>query len=372
MATDVLPDDKALREGRRRRALAQMEEHGIDALLLGREANARYVSGATRLWTAGTRPFGPGCVLVRATGAVHLVSTWDEGIPEDVPHEHLFGITWNPGNLVTWLRGIEGLADAKRIGTDSQTPRFAELLPRVFAGAEFVDAEPALERARRVKTAEEIDAVRIAVTVAETALAAAVAELRPGVTERHLTAVFMQSMAANEVTTPATQQVARVLGPTAVRRGAAVIGASDVVAFDGGVVAAGYIGEVGRTWPADPAAAGATDRVLVAEADALMERLVGTCTPGAPCAALLRAYDDAGHALPDVPVAFGLGLGFDTPVVTRQLARTAADERFEEGMVLALSAHVTGDGDRAHVRKEVVLVTAGGPELLTTAPRWRP
>ena len=69
----------------------------IDVLIVGREANARYVSGAPRLWTAGTRPFGPGCVFVRASGAVHLVSTWDEGIPDDIPHENLYGITFNAG-----------------------------------------------------------------------------------------------------------------------------------------------------------------------------------------------------------------------------------------------------------------------------------
>ena len=93
MATEVLADDKALREGRRQRALDQMEAHDIDVLVLGQEANARYVAGAQRLWTAGTRPFGPGCVVVRATGAIHLVSTWDEGIPDDIPHDNLFGIT---------------------------------------------------------------------------------------------------------------------------------------------------------------------------------------------------------------------------------------------------------------------------------------
>src|SRR5580658_1504233 len=159
MATEVLADEQTLRAARRRRALSAMEEHGIDALLLGREANARYVAGAQRLWTAGTRPFGPGCVVVRATGAVHLVSSWDEGIPDDIPHDHLFGITWNPGNLLAWLQGIDGLAEARRIGTDSLTPRFARLLPKLFPSAALVDAEPALEGARRIKTPEEVDAI---------------------------------------------------------------------------------------------------------------------------------------------------------------------------------------------------------------------
>ena len=60
---EVLPDDAALRQARRARVLAEMEAADIDVLIVGREGNARYVSGAPRLWTAGSRAFGPGCVL---------------------------------------------------------------------------------------------------------------------------------------------------------------------------------------------------------------------------------------------------------------------------------------------------------------------
>ncbi len=85
------------------RALEQMAAHDLDVLVLGRQANVRYVTGAPQLWVAGTRPFGPACVLVRETGAVHLLSTWDEGIPEDIPHENLYGISWNPMNTMSAL-----------------------------------------------------------------------------------------------------------------------------------------------------------------------------------------------------------------------------------------------------------------------------
>lgn len=85
MGTEVLPDDRALRSGRRQRALDQMAAHDLDVLVLGRQANVRYVTGAPQLWVAGTRPFGPTCVVVRETGAVHLLSTWDEGVPDDIP-----------------------------------------------------------------------------------------------------------------------------------------------------------------------------------------------------------------------------------------------------------------------------------------------
>src|ERR1700759_4637487 len=106
MAIEIVSDDLALRTGRRARVLAQMEANDLDVLVLGRQANVRYVTGAPQLWVAGTRPFGPTCVLVRETGAVHLVSTWDEGIPEDSPHENLYGISWNPMNTMSALQRI--------------------------------------------------------------------------------------------------------------------------------------------------------------------------------------------------------------------------------------------------------------------------
>jgi Xaa-Pro aminopeptidase len=368
MATEVLADEKGLRESRRRRALAEMEAHAIDALLLGREANARYVSGAPRLWTAGTRSFGPGCIVVRETGSVHLVSTWDEGIPDDIPHENLFGITWNPGNLLAWLKGIEGLADAKRIGTDSLTPRFAQMLPKIFPAAEFVDAEPALDCARRIKTPEEVAAIESSISVAQSALAAAVAELRPGVAERHLAGVFMEAMARQGVTTPATQQVAWVTssGP-ATRQQSRTVAGEDLVAFDAGIVANGYSGEVGRTWPADSGAVDDTKRRAFGQADELWGRLLHACQPGASCRGLLAAYETLGATLPLFPIASGLGLGFDVPVVTAELPQTAAQERLEPGMVLAVTALIGGV-----FRKEAVHITADGPRVLTTSPSWNP
>ena len=160
MATEVLPDERALRIGRRERALAQMEAHDLDVLVLGRQANVRYFSGAPQLWVAGTRPFGPICTVVRSTGEIHLNSTWDEGMPDDIPHDHLYGLAWNPMTLIDVLKGFEGASTARRIGTDALTPSFAKLLPLAFPNAELVDGELAMRAARRVKTPEEVVALR--------------------------------------------------------------------------------------------------------------------------------------------------------------------------------------------------------------------
>ncbi|BBZ47727.1 M24 family metallopeptidase [Mycobacterium parmense] len=372
MATEVLPDDRALRSGRRRRALDEMAAHDLDVLVLGRQANVRYVAGAPQLWVAGTRPFGPTCVLVRATGAIHLLSTWDEGVPEDIPHENLYGISWNPLNTVAALRHIDGAATARRVGTDALSPVFAQLLPTAFPNAELVDGETAMRAARRIKTAEELVALRESISVAESGLAAAVCELRPGVTEQGLAGVLLEAVAAGGVSTPSNQDVAWVTSPDHPWRradGDGRIESGDLVAISAGVLAGGYVGEVGRTWPVGTVSGAAA---LQRRWDGLWHRLRDACRPGAAATDLLAAYDAAGEPAPPMPVARGLGMGFDPPVVSEHLPRTAAGERLEPGMVLAVTGYVWEQGVGAVFGREAVLITAEGPEVLTASPAWQP
>ncbi|MGE2691315.1 M24 family metallopeptidase [Mycolicibacterium pulveris] len=370
MALEILPDAADLRRGRRERALAQMAARDIDILVLGRQANVRYVTGAPQLWVAGTRPFGPICEVVRSTGEIYLNSTWDEGIPDEIPHENLYGLAWNPMTLVEVLKALPGAATVQRVGTDSLTPTFAQLLPMAFPNAEIVDAEPALRAARRIKTADEIAVLRGALSVAETALDAARAELRAGVSEQTLTGALMEAMAAGGVTTPATQDGAWATSkehPWQRARSDGRIEDGDLVAFSAGVLADGYLGEVGRTWPVGDvdgsAVAGLYDRW-----DDLRERLIAACRPGSPASELLAVYEATGERLPVMPVAHGLGLGFDPPVVTPQLRETCAQEIFEPGMVLAVTAYVWEAGVGAVFGREAVHVTADGPEVLTSSP----
>jgi Xaa-Pro aminopeptidase len=366
--TEVLPDDARLRLGRRERILSEMEAADVDVLVLGREANARYVSGAPRLWTAGSRAFGPGCVLVRATGAIYLLSTWDEGVPDDIPRDHLYGISFNPARLLQVLKGIDGASTARTVATDALTPGAAQMFPEAFPVADLVDGEQLMRRARTVKTPLEVEAIRRSIGIAERSLAAALAALEPGVTERRLTGVFMEAMAAAGVTTPSTQDVAWIMsrnGSWHPARRDVPVAAGDLVAFDAGVVAGGYVGELGRT---ATVGGGPRPRTLFARCEALWDRLVHACRPGEHLAGLLDAYDAEAVPPPPMPVAHGLGLGDDLPLATHLLRRTASDQHLEVGMVVALTAFVSEPGVGAVYCQEPVAVTPGGPELLATTP----
>ncbi|UXA16640.1 Xaa-Pro peptidase family protein [Mycobacterium sp. SMC-4] len=371
MGTEIEADGRALRVSRRERALAEMAAHDLDMLVLGRQANVRYISGAPQLWVVGTRPFGPICEFVRATGEIHLNSTWDEGIPEEIPHENLYGYAWNPMTLVGILQNIKGADTMRRVGTDALTPMFAQLLSMAFPNAELLDAEPAMQAARRVKTPEEVQALRRALVVADQALAAGAAALGPGATEGALAGTILEAEAAGGVSTPATQDAAwvtskehpwrRVDGDGALRDG-------DLVALSAGVLADGYVAEVARTLlvgqPTDAV------RALYRRRDDLWDGLLEACRPGLPTSGLLDAYVRAGERLPAMPVAHGLGLGFDPPVVTPTLRATAEADILEEGMVLALSAYVWEQGVGAVFTRDAVLITADGADVMSAAPAY--
>lgn len=371
MATEVLPDTRELRSGRRERALAQMAEHDLDILVLGRQANIRYVTGAPQLWIAGTRPFGPMCVLVRDTGDIYLNSTDDEGVPEEIGHDHLYGLAWNPLTLIDVLKKIEGADAARRVGTDAITPTFAALLPEAFPNAELVDAEPAMRAARRIKTPDEIAAMGQAVRVAEHGLATALSELAPGVSERTLAGVMMEAMAAGGVSTPATQDAAWVTSREQPWRRAAAseVRPGDLVAFAAGALANGYVAEVGRTRPAGDTV---TDevRTLFERSHVLYDKMVAACRPGASTRDLLAAYATAGEPVPPMPVAHGLGLGFDPPVVSETLLAAGEHDVLEAGMVLAITGYVWREGLGAVYRRDTVHITVNGVDVLTTSRSW--
>jgi Xaa-Pro dipeptidase len=372
MATQVLPDARDLRFGRRQRALAQMDAHDIDVLVLGRQANVRYVTGAPQLWIGGTRPFGPVCMMLRGTGEIYLMSTDDEGVPEEIGRDRLYGLAWNPMTFIDVLKNIDGSSTAKRVGTDAITPTFATLLPLAFPNADFVDGELPMLAARRIKTADEIAAMSTAVRVAEAGVAAAVAELRPGLTEQTLAGAVLEAMAAGGVSTPATQDAAWVTSrehPWRRAHGDGQVRSGDLIVFGAGALADGYVAEVGRTWPVGDAADDTT-RKLYQRSNNLWDRLIAACRPGARAADLLASYDAAGEPAPAMAVAHGLGLGFDPPVVSRQLPATAAVERLDPGMVLALTGYVWQEGLGGVLRRDSVVITDDGPEVLTASPSW--
>lgn len=82
------------------------------------------------------------------------------------------------------------------------------------------------------------------------------------------------------------------------------------------------------------------------------------------------AYGAAGEPLPPMPVAHGLGLGFDPPVVSETLSATGEYDRLDAGMVLAITGYVWQEGIGAVFRRDTVHITDDGVQVLTASSCW--
>ena len=350
-------DMAALRADRRARMFAAMEAHRLDALMLARPANIGFASGARQLWTSGARPFGPGCVVVASTGQVHLLSVWDEGVPPEIAHANLYGLKWNPVNLLGALAAIPGLAAARRVGTDSYGPGFEQFLAGCAPQAELVDATPAMTAARVSKSAEEVALVERAVAVAETALTAMADAVEPGATERDLLRAYLTSISAQGCPTPPTEGVVCATprsGPVVLRRlpSERRLGPGQLVALDPGALYAGYEGGVGRTVAVEGASPGA--QALAARCRDALDAVIDRCRAGARGSALRAEGADI--------LVHGLGLGAEPPVVGNG---APGEAELVPGMVLSVQAWVAREGTGGVLLRDVVHVGDGTPRVLS-------
>ena len=303
---------------RRDRVLEEMARRGLDALVLGRANNTYYASGMKGLWTAGTRPFGAGCVVIAETRRTHVLSTSDAGLPETMTKADLYPLTWNPQIMAGHLAAIDGFAESTLIGVDEVSPSFERAVARIAPRAGIVPADDLMATARRVKFDEEIDRVTAACAVAWSGVEAALkAPSNP-------VGTAIAAMAKAGATVPAS-------APTVLHHGNETV-------IDLGVLLDGYEGGVGGVF-----SNGQRRR---------RPALVDACRFGA-------SHTDLANAATGPWLVRGLGMGFEHPVLDPGHGH---GEVLEAGMVLSVS-----QGDH----RDVIAVTDGEPRVLSTRPPTR-
>ena len=316
-------DFAALRSDRRARVLAAMGEAGVDLLLLGRQGNARYVAGHRPIWRAVVTAWAPFCAL-RADGGVHLLhTTWDDGVPEEIPHENLSGLSWSPRTIVGDIAGIPGLAEARVVATDGLSSGLAMLLGHLAPEAELVDGEALMRAVRAVKLPAEVECIRTAAALTEGALTTAALEIRAGVAPAHLKGAFHEAMGRYGISHPNAE--GRFGSGTPLVDG-------ELVPLEGALTFAGYEAAAGRTRVCGGGPAPSAERWR-----SVMDEVIAACRAGEP----LPERDGF-----DV---YGVGLGVETLVGPLQA-----------GMVLGVRAEVDG-----YLGTDTVLVTDAAPDVLT-------
>jgi Xaa-Pro dipeptidase len=267
--------------------------------------------------------------------------------------------------------------DALRLGVEFSDMRVMELrlIEDAFPGVRTSPAEPAFARLRMVKDPAEIAYMRQAAGIAERALAATLPAIRPGLTEREVSAELVAQLAraGSDAELPFVPIIAS--GPNSALPHAAVTGrrlqAGDLLVVDWGATCQGYRSDLTRTFAVgDVEPEFRTVHGVVEAANAAAKAAV---RPGATCASIdaaaRRVITDAGYGEQFTHrVGHGIGLeGHEPPSV-----HGANQMRLEAGMTFTIEPGIYLPGRGGMRIEDDVVVTAGGCESLTTYPReWQ-
>lgn len=374
-------DFERMRRERFQRALAAMERHKIDSLILSRPENVRYVSGALSTWRAGRGGFSPSAIVLRDRQELHFFTLWDYGVPESIPRDRLHPSSVDSIQVMDGLRQALGSLRKGRIGVDHLSPSYSRLLAEAFSEAGVVDGATAMFEARSVKTMEEIACIRNAMAIAEGALAEAISRLKPGISERALLGAFIKR-AAGMGAVSHTLQAAFCVQPLVRQDGPDWMHAypplrqvcqelpvryGDLVTMCSSVSYLAYEADVGRTWLCgDGAHPEDRQRALYRRWRDACAAMVEACRPGRVTGDLDRAFQRIAPRIM-VPVAHGAGMGMEPPIIGGA-GHAAVETALQPGMVLVVQPYVWEAGAGGFWAKETVLVTETGPEVLTRLP----
>ncbi len=334
----------------------------LDVLILGRPGDIAFATGVRALFTSGSRPYSVGCVIVRDGDRVHVLADYDEGVPAEIAHDQIIGRSWNPRITSARTGRLPGLAEARRIGSAGTSTSVATLLTTLAPAAEVVDARPLVRATRARKSASEVAVIETACSLAEAGLAAMAQELRPGVTTRRLAARYSERLGQLGVTVVPDGLVAcRTARHLNGGLDDSPLAEGELVSLSPSVTYGGYDATLARTLVVGGSPAAAVAKLRDRAVDSLGE-VVTACVPGATGAELVRRWVDAGESAFGAPLAHGVGVGIEEPIIDIGLG---ADEVLADGMVLAVQGWLHDEAVGSWHHREMIQVTAAGPRLLT-------
>ena len=243
------------------------------------------------------------------------------------------------------------------------------------AWADAVDATSLLARARAIKTAQELERMRLANEIAAAAMEHVRAELRPGMKESEAGALwngFVHGQGTGwQDKVDLAHGFSLVWSGTGIRTFTATgdrpVRANEPTLFEIWVCADGYWCD--HTKNLCPGDLTPDYQELLAQLTEVYEQAVEHCRPGASLPELDSLVRDgiaaAGYpGQPSHPVAHGVGARAHEPPYAHQ----AGSGTIEEGMVLAIEPGIYWEGGGGLRLEDNFLITADGAEKLSPFP----
>jgi Xaa-Pro dipeptidase len=282
-------------------------------------------------------------------------------------------------NIDQWLDDIGGLVanygnGSKRLAMDHCEPALAYALRD--KGFDVCDAQEPMERARAVKSTDELYCMAVALSVAEHGMHKMQESLRPGISENELWGVLAETniayggewlecrlLSSGQRTNPWLQEASDKL-----------VAAGELVVFDTDMIGPfGYCADISRSWFCGPGKPTPRQRDLYALAREELQHNTALLRPGVSLGEVAEAawkvpakYAESSYAF----VAHGVGLCDEWPncyQLERLLAQDEGDIVLEAGMTLCVESYMgeTGGPDGVKLEEQVV-ITEHGPQLMST------
>lgn len=387
-------DIARLRRERLARLQTEIGKADLGAVLLYDPVNIRYATG--------TRDSSPvyglrlyyRYALVPREGRVILFGSLPDTLAADPTLDVRSALTWDffpCGRHVEdaarrWAAQLQAALEERgltreRLGVDRlDFVGFEALRTREIR---LADARVPVEKARAIKTPDELTLIRQACAVADVGICAVRDAIRPGVTENELWAIFTATnirlggehtdgrlLAAGGHTHPWYQAASDRL----VRDG-------ELVAFDTDMAGPlGYFADVSRTYLCGDRRPTAEQRELYEFAYRFIQESLPLFRPGMSFPEIAEQappFPEEFQANRYVVLAHGAGMSDEWPAIYFPDVSWSGfgndPERLEENMVICVEALVARENGRESVKlEEQLIVTARGPDVISCAPfDWR-
>ncbi|MFL4970906.1 MAG: M24 family metallopeptidase [Xanthobacteraceae bacterium] len=382
-------DLEALRQKRIAKADEQRRAAGLDALLVWKDENCRYLTDLRPQLIAGKTTALNGALLIEGKAPILFCSGGErDRVDRTMPwieEAHTIPIIEEKALVNGMVKDIlgpvlrnHGLAEA-RIGLDESNTVFTKALAGHFSKLAVEDGDTPMQQARKIKLPGEVVLLEEATALADAVTATATAAVADGVRECEVAAEAMRTLfrLGGEYAHVMTPFVAsgehmapphRICSDKLIRHG-------DIVFIDIGAAWGGYFGDVARTIicgkPSEE-----QKKIYTAVYEGLKAG-IDEMRPGRTnkdaADALIRTADKygLGGRFLSLFIGHGVGIGANEPPYIGETLPGAPTYEFQPGMVFAVEPLIWVEGVRGGggVRlEEMVLVTEGPPHVMSRAP----
>ncbi len=379
-------DYASLRRKRVEKARTHMAAQQLDALLVWKDENVRYLTGLRAQLIAGKSSSLNGVLFPRDAEPILLCSGGerDRALAKMpwLAEVHAIPIMEERGLVEGFVRSVLTPALTRyrllngRLGVDQPTMILIESIRRLLPGVELVDGDSAMQQARLIKLPEEIAVIEEACAVGDAVTRRALDAVREGRRECEVAGDAMQTLyylggEMAHVITPFVASGEHMSPPHRICSDK-LIRNRDVCFIDIGAMWNGYFADIGRM-----TIVGKPSRRQKEVYTAVFEGLqagIAVMRPGKTnmdvskaIVARIAEFGLAQHLF-SLFIGHGIGMGANEPPYIGETMKGATVYALQPGMVFAVEPLVwvpDVEGGAGVRIEDMVLVTEGAPRILS-------